>query len=75
MLIDECDSQFGQGARSCLGRHVAYLEMTTLIPTLLTRYDFKLVPGRHDKELDTYTNVFAKPKDVMCTIERRELKN
>lgn len=67
--------QFGQGVRSCLGRHVAGLEMTTLIPTLFMRYEFELVPGYHDRELDTYSNVFAKPKDVMCTVHRRRVKN
>lgn len=33
---------FGRGARSCLGMHMAYLEIYLTMATLLRRFDFEL---------------------------------
>ncbi|KAK4549808.1 hypothetical protein LTR36_005109 [Oleoguttula mirabilis] len=33
---------FGAGKRTCLGRHIAMLELTKLVPALLMRYEMKL---------------------------------
>ncbi|KAI1080452.1 cytochrome P450 [Whalleya microplaca] len=36
---------FGAGHRVCIGKHISYLEIFKLIPTLLQAYDFELVDG------------------------------
>lgn len=33
-----CYIQFGAGHRSCLGKHIAYLETYKVVPTLLRKY-------------------------------------
>ncbi|KAI1133127.1 cytochrome P450 [Nemania abortiva] len=33
---------FGGGTRTCIGRNISWLEIETLVPTLVMRYDFKL---------------------------------
>ncbi|KAK0726781.1 cytochrome P450 [Lasiosphaeria miniovina] len=34
---------FGAGHRSCMGKHIAYLEMYKVVPTLLLHFDYELV--------------------------------
>ncbi|KAI1374267.1 cytochrome P450 [Hypoxylon crocopeplum] len=36
---------FGAGHRTCLGKHISYLEIFKLVPTLLQAYDIELVDG------------------------------
>ncbi|KAI1085995.1 cytochrome P450 [Rostrohypoxylon terebratum] len=36
---------FGAGHRTCLGKHISYLEIFKLVPTLLQAYDIELVGG------------------------------
>lgn len=36
---------FGAGHRVCLGKHISYLEIYKLVPTLLQEYDIELVDG------------------------------
>jgi cytochrome P450 len=36
---------FGAGHRVCLGKHISYLEVFKLVPTLLQAYDIELVDG------------------------------
>ncbi|KAJ4415485.1 hypothetical protein N0V82_007287 [Gnomoniopsis sp. IMI 355080] len=36
---------FGAGHRVCLGKHISYLEIFKLVPTLLQAYDLELVDG------------------------------
>lgn len=39
---------FGAGHRVCLGKHISYLEIFKLVPTLLQAYDIELVDGGRD---------------------------
>ncbi|OTB02447.1 hypothetical protein M426DRAFT_13424 [Hypoxylon sp. CI-4A] len=36
---------FGAGHRTCLGKHISYLEIFKLVPTLLQAYDIELIDG------------------------------
>lgn len=36
---------FGAGHRKCLGKHISYLEIFKLVPTLLQAYDIELIDG------------------------------
>jgi cytochrome P450 len=44
---------WGLGARTCLGRNVALMEIQKLVPQLLRRFDFQFGPGMENTELVT----------------------
>lgn len=46
---------FGAGTRTCLGKHIAVLEMNKLIPELVRRYEFELL----DDELSCVNHWFT----------------
>ncbi|OMP84364.1 Pisatin demethylase [Diplodia seriata] len=37
------NEQFGGGSRVCIGKHIAFIELSTLIPDLVRKFDFELV--------------------------------
>ncbi|KAG6359545.1 hypothetical protein INS49_013066 [Diaporthe citri] len=43
--MDAALMTFGAGHRVCLGKHISYLEIYKLVPTLLQAYDIELVDG------------------------------
>jgi cytochrome P450 len=43
---------FGAGHRTCLGKHISYLEIFKLVPTLLRRYELELVDGGRDWKVE-----------------------
>ncbi|KAF2004773.1 cytochrome P450 [Amniculicola lignicola CBS 123094] len=47
---------FGAGHRSCLGKHVAYLEVYKVVPTLLRKFKFELVRDAHHAPTWTVEN-------------------
>lgn len=46
--MDSSLMTFGAGHRICLGKHISYLEIFKLVPTLLQAYDIELVDGGKD---------------------------
>ncbi|KAK4495126.1 hypothetical protein PRZ48_013453 [Zasmidium cellare] len=50
---------FGNGSRTCIGRHISYLEISKVVPMIVSNYDFELVNPA--KELMTYNYWFVKP--------------
>ncbi|KAI0026120.1 cytochrome P450 [Xylariomycetidae sp. FL0641] len=64
---------FSQGSRNCIGRHVALLEISKLVPRLLREFDFALgeelrAPGR---EWATTNKRFVKPDNFFLTVTPR----
>ncbi|KAI1153993.1 cytochrome P450 [Nemania diffusa] len=57
---------FGGGTRTCIGRNISWLEMETLVPTLVMRYDFKLADDAAITE-DCGALVFLKGLRVQVT--------
>lgn len=62
------------GTRTCIGRHVSHLEISTLIPRLVRDFDFKLAgklaePG---VSYDIDNSWFAKQRGFMVTVEPRK---
>lgn len=52
-------SQFGYGARTCLGKNISLLELTKLLPQLLRQIDFVPVD---DRDWEVKTAWFVKQK-------------
>lgn len=59
---------FGSGTRTCIGKHIATLEINKLVPELVRRYDFKLLSST----LQYNNHWFVKPKDVNVRICLRQ---
>ena len=61
---------FGAGTRVCIGRHIAHLEMSKLVPELVRRYDFELL--HPETELETENNFFVKQKHLEARIHAHD---
>lgn len=62
--------QFGLGSRTCLGRHISFLEMSKLIPLLVKNFDFELQGGQRDWKSENYW--FVMPQDFYVQIKARQ---
>lgn len=62
--------QFGLGSRTCLGRHISFLEMSKLIPKIVREFDFEL--EYPDRAWTTNNAWFVIPSDFMVKIKVRD---
>lgn len=61
--------QFGMGSRTCIGRHIGHLEMSTLLPQIVNAFDFSLErPGQRWKTQNMWLD---KPVDFDVRISLR----
>lgn len=67
--MDNAMLQFGTGARACLGRHIAMMEICKVFPTLLRHYTIELVEPEKEWFIKNYT--FLKPKKIMVWLKPR----
>lgn len=62
---------FSTGPRSCIGRHVALIELQVLIATMFKHFDFQLV--HPDAPLDTIEGFLRKPTTLPTYISARKV--
>ncbi|KAJ2229725.1 Lanosterol 14-alpha-demethylase [Coemansia sp. RSA 1722] len=62
---------FGAGRHRCIGEQFAYLQIKTILYTLLTRFDFKLDPKRGMPERNYQSMVVLPEGPVLCHYKRR----
>lgn len=64
---------FGLGARTCIGRHISFLEMSKLVPTLVRDFDFELAdPLQSDgAQWATRNYWFVKPMNFFVRVAVR----
>ncbi|EXJ92679.1 cytochrome P450 oxidoreductase [Capronia epimyces CBS 606.96] len=60
---------FGLGSRTCIGRHISFLEMSKLIPQIVRRFDFELEHA--ERPWNTDNNWFVKPTDFQVKVKLR----
>ncbi|KAI1658729.1 cytochrome P450 [Daldinia decipiens] len=60
---------FSAGSRTCLGRHIAMIEISKMIPELLRRFELTLTYP--DREWETRNVWLVKQKGVICNITKR----
>ncbi|THW55469.1 cytochrome protein [Aureobasidium pullulans] len=62
-------STFGHGSRTCIGKNISLMEISRLIPEIVSRFDFILTtPG---ERLETRNNWFVKQTDFKCRLSLR----
>lgn len=52
-------TQFGHGSRTCIGRHISSLEISKVVPMIVSNFDLELINPAN--ELYTYNYWFVKP--------------
>lgn len=61
---------FGAGPRTCIGKHIALMEISKVVPELLKNFEITLAdPGR---EWTTQNNWFVQQKGLVCRLKRRD---
>jgi hypothetical protein len=63
-------TQFGAGSRTCIGKNIALLEISKLLPELIRRFDFLL--SMPDKTIEMENVWIVKQKNVCCHISPRK---
>ncbi len=66
--------QFGLGSRTCIGRHISFLEMSKLVPRLVRDFDFELAgdAGNPTGSWQTRNYWFVATKDFKVRVKLRE---
>jgi len=60
---------FGLGSRTCIGRHISFLEMSKLIPQIVRDFDFELKDP--DRPWTTENNWFITPTNFRVAVKIR----
>ncbi|KAF3023146.1 hypothetical protein E8E14_013939 [Neopestalotiopsis sp. 37M] len=66
---------FGLGTRTCIGRHIAMLEISKLVPRLMRDFDFELVGklAQPQSSWVTTNHLLLKPKDFLVNVKLRHI--
>ncbi|GME57771.1 hypothetical protein GTA08_BOTSDO13424 [Neofusicoccum parvum] len=68
--MDRSILTWGLGSRTCIGKNIALMEISILIPELVRSFDFRLV--RPDAELETQNVFFVKQKNLWVNVSERK---
>lgn len=68
-LFNATDLTFGDGARVCIGRYIANMEMYKIVATLITRFEIKLVDIERDWEV--VGSWFPQQSGLVCRLKKR----
>ncbi|KAI0009688.1 cytochrome P450 [Xylariaceae sp. FL0662B] len=67
--FNAADLTFGGGARICIGRYMALLEIYKLVPTLITHFEIEMVDPK--REWEVFGRWFTRQKGLICNLKRR----
>ncbi|ETS76877.1 hypothetical protein PFICI_10751 [Pestalotiopsis fici W106-1] len=73
-IMNRHSMPFGSGSRTCIGRHIAMLEICKLVPRLMRDFDFELVGklARPQSSWVTTNHLLLKPKDFLVNVKLRQ---
>lgn len=60
-VLDRNFLAFGNGPRTCIGKNISLLEMSKVVPQIVRKYDFDIVPDEEGQKFSSRTRWFAKP--------------
>ncbi|KIW21750.1 uncharacterized protein PV07_12820, partial [Cladophialophora immunda] len=67
--MERANLAFGHGKRGCLGKNIALLEISKLVPQLLRRYEFSL--ARPDLKWKVRGGWMVRQEGVVVTVSKR----
>ncbi|KAI1110083.1 cytochrome P450 [Nemania sp. NC0429] len=68
-MFSAADLTFGDGARVCIGRHIANLEMYKIVATLITRFEISLVD--REREWEVVGSWVPNQRGLVCRLKER----
>lgn len=68
-MMEQSFFAFGAGTRTCIGRHIAVMEMAKIIPELLRRFEVSLADP--NSEWKTKNIWFVQQEGLICKLKRR----
>ncbi|KAJ2990781.1 hypothetical protein NUW58_g2782 [Xylaria curta] len=68
-LFNAADLSFGGGARVCIGRHIANMEVYKVVATLISNFEIELVDPK--REWEVVGSWFPRQKGLVCRLKRR----
>ncbi|KAJ3548663.1 hypothetical protein NM208_g904 [Fusarium decemcellulare] len=68
-MMDQSFFAFGAGTRTCIGRHIAIMEMAKLVPEILRRFELSL--ANPDGEWQTKNIWFVQQEGLICKLKQR----
>ncbi|KAF3000205.1 hypothetical protein E8E13_006940 [Curvularia kusanoi] len=72
-VLDRNFLAFGNGPRTCIGKNISLMEMSKVIPQIVRKYDFEIVPDGEGRRYSWTTRWFAKP-NFKAVVSRRVQK-
>ncbi|KAK7431145.1 hypothetical protein QQZ08_002185 [Neonectria magnoliae] len=67
-VMEQSFFAFGAGTRTCIGRHIAVMEMAKIIPELLRRFELSLADPQ--REWKTKNIWFVQQEGLICKLKR-----
>jgi cytochrome P450 len=67
--MEEYYLPFGHGSRTCIGKNISLLEISKLIPQLVTKFDIRL--ANENAKLECQNVWFVKQTNLMCRVSER----
>lgn len=67
--FNAADLTFGHGARVCIGRYIANMELYKIVATLITRFEIKLVDI--EREWEVVGSWFPAQTGLVCRLKKR----
>ncbi|KAI0002785.1 cytochrome P450 [Xylariaceae sp. FL0662B] len=68
-LFNAADLTFGDGARVCIGRYIAQMEVYKVVATLIGHFEIQLADP--EREWDVVGSFFFRQKGLICNLKRR----
>ncbi len=62
--------QFGKGARTCIGKNIALMELEKVIAEIVFRFDVSIADPGHDWTV--HNDWFVKPEDFQVRLKDRK---
>jgi cytochrome P450 len=72
-VLDRNFLAFGAGPRTCLGKNISLMEMSKVVPQIVRKYEFEILPDEHGEKYTWKTRWFAKPR-LNALVRRRVQK-
>ncbi|KAF5010518.1 hypothetical protein FDECE_3335 [Fusarium decemcellulare] len=68
-MMEQSFFAFGAGTRTCIGRHIAIMEMAKLVPEILRKFELSL--ANPDGEWQTKNIWFVQQEGLLCKLKQR----